>query len=113
MPEITIDLPSLSRAVEHVRATGEASLLGEAIAQGFGERLEEILRSLARDAAQARPSRDQLAAMAMQGALASYAGSNTDPDPAVIARYAHDIADAMLAERERRAAATPTAEVTP
>lgn len=98
MAEISFDLTSLMHAVEHVRATGEANLLGEAIAQGLGEHLEQYLRTLARGAAQAAPSRDQLAAMAMRAWLGTFRGPE-DPKPDAIASLSYRMADAMLAER--------------
>lgn len=103
MAELFFDENALVRAVERVRGTGEANLLGEAIAQGIGEHLEQYLRTLAREAGQAAPTRDQLAAMAMQGTLAADGEEKWTPDG--VAAWAYDVADAMLAERERRLAA--------
>lgn len=45
--------------------------------------------------------REMLAAMAMQGWLASYGGLHTVPDSKVVAAKAVEIADALLAELEK------------
>lgn len=45
--------------------------------------------------------RDRLAAMAMQGFLASLTDPNFDPDPPGVARMAYRVADAMLTEAKK------------
>lgn len=108
MPDITLDEHSLTRALQFAIDTGTVNALGEVLAQGIGEHLEQYLRTLAREAAQAAPTWDQLAAMAMQGALAADKNGDLDWTPSGVAKWAFDVADAMLAERERRlAAASP------
>lgn len=44
--------------------------------------------------------RDYFAAKAMQGWLASFAGSDANPSPALCASLAYQMADAMLKARE-------------
>ncbi len=79
----------LTAAVIHLIETGEADHLGRVLAEGFAR-------------AAASPSRDQLAAMAMQGWLGSFGYDGcSDPHPAGLAKFAYQIADAMLAERSR------------
>jgi hypothetical protein len=118
MPErLEIDAPSLAQAVQFVIDTGTANALGEVIAQGIGERLEQYLRTLAREAVhEAAPTRDHLAAMAMQGLLADESGGEGGffRDLSTMATRAYAAADAMLAERARRAAvAAPAPEAAP
>lgn len=46
--------------------------------------------------------RDEFAMVALQGILASYAGSTKAPDDERLAKYAYNLADAMMKEREAR-----------
>lgn len=101
--EILFDLASLSRAVQFVIDAGTASAAGEVLAQGFGERLEQILRNLARNAAQAAPTRAQLAAAVLPMLVASSENVEDSrlPDLArEVARQAYVFADAFIAAGE-------------
>lgn len=77
------------------------------IRQAVADGIEHGLANAAlaeRERASGAPDRDRLAAMAMQGWLASFQGVDCADIPGV-ARFAYAIADAMLAERARQPAA--------
>jgi len=83
----------LTEAVMHLIACGEAGHLGETIGEGFAR-------------STASPSRDQLAAMAMQGLAGNWELGGEDPGRRImaLARNAYAVADAMLAERAKKGA---------
>jgi hypothetical protein len=112
MPELTFDEMSFVRALQNAVAYGTAAGVGEAIGVGLLDRIakhEIIVRH-----GSAPPDRDQLAAMAMQGWLASFGPSDTIASFDGVAKTAYYMADAMLVERARRAAVpSPGPEVAP
>jgi hypothetical protein len=98
MADLDLVYGCITREIEHAVGSGTAHALGEMIAHGIAEGLHAALSG-----AQASPSRDQLAAMALPGILTAVYSRNEGVDDALCARLAYDAAEAMVAERERRA----------
>jgi hypothetical protein len=92
--ELSFDEMAITRALQNAVAYGATQGLGDAIGQAIGQ---SILDRLATSGA---PTRDQLAAMAVQGMLADESGGEGERyRPDRLAGRAYEIADAMLAAR--------------
>lgn len=110
-PELTVDVAAFSRALEHALATGFVDLVARAAGDEIGRTIRERLSGVEVVARTAPPDLDELAAMAMQGAMAN---------PEVLARLedvprerfvenvaglSYEVAIALRAEGQRRALA--------
>jgi hypothetical protein len=104
MPELTFDEESFRRAAYRIIEQGTADALGTALGDALGRGLIDriAMHEIFVRHGSAPPDRDALAAMAMQGWLASFQGVEC-ADVAGVAKFAYDVAAAMLAERARRA----------
>src|SRR6266702_4863503 len=102
MPEIEFDLTSLQRAAQHVIETGTTMEVGHQIGDALGKSLLERIAGhvvVVRHES-APPSRDQLAAMAMQGILAGGRDDQTAKGfVAGLVRHSYWVADAMVEGR--------------
>jgi hypothetical protein len=109
MADLDLVYGCITREIEHALGSGTAGALGEAVARGIVEGLASAPASVSTS-----PSRDQLAAMAMQGAmgnpevLARLEDAPSDRFARNVAGLAYELADAMLAERAKAATSTPT-----